>query len=847
MGRLSGRLAAQLEALRNRADTEHEQALIRLTIGSVACLYLLAAKHIGSAGLAGPLILWLVAGFLGAALLLFFAVLGWPAPSPVRRAAGVGLDMAMTSLAMGLAGEHGAPLLAVYLWVIIGNGFRYGVPYLALATLTAVLGFVGVILFSGYWQEHLFFAASFLLVLLLIPPYMAALLRKLTAAVRRANEASQAKSQFLAKMSHELRTPLNGVIGMSDLLMDSKLSREQQSFARTIQTSATTLLGIIENVLDLSKIEAGRLTLERIEFDLHRLLADTVKMSRSQAQRKGLALSLRVDPEVPFLLQGDPLHLRQIAMNLLSNAVKFTETGWVELRVALAGPPGSDAPIWVRIEVEDTGIGIAPEDQAQIFESFRQADSSTTRRFGGTGLGTAIARELAHLMGGQIGLTSTPGGGSLFWVELPLAAPSASLARTDGSSLPDLRALIVGDGSEAEAIAEALKTWGVKHRILASSARGYAELMQAEVGGQPYGVVVVCADRLDLDPAQFAAGVQAESLLCETSLVLAEAPLGTGQEALWRDAGYLAILPKPLDKTLLFNAVHAASSAQEVPEQVASLVEHYQRMASSEQKGLHILVAEDNETNRHVLKGLLERVGHSATLVGDGESALDALADAHFDLMILDHNMPGRSGLEVFKAQRFMNPSDPLPTVILTADATPQAEAAYREAGVEAYLTKPVETLSLLDTVARLARSAGRVEAATPLTERGPEGAGDSDERIVAEDKLEALLRMGGGVGFLDELVGGFLRDSERSIDKMARAVADQDYPALREAIHALKGSAAELGAVRLLSICSELRALKPFELGEENARALLAQLRAAQGETARLLQEFSMRERSSS
>jgi two-component system sensor histidine kinase RpfC len=834
-----------LSRLRDRSDSEHEQATIRLVLGLVACLYLLFVRLGGADGAGGSLIVWLAAGFMSASLLLFIGILVWPAPSPLRRAAGIFLDLSTTSLAMGISGEHGAPLLAVYLWVIIGNGFRFGLPYLALATAVAVLGFGGVILQSPYWQEHSYYSASMLLVLLLIPAYMAALLRKLTQAIRRANEASRAKSQFLAKMSHELRTPLNGVIGMSDLLMDSDLNREQQSFARTIQSSATTLLGIIENILDFSKIEAGRITLESVEMDLHHLLSDTVKMFRPQAQRKGLTLNLHIDPQVPFLLHGDPLHLRQVITNLLSNAIKFTRSGRVDLRARLAQPERTGARCQLRFEVEDTGIGIAPGEQARIFESFRQADSSTTRRFGGTGLGTAIARELTYLMGGEIGLQSVPGRGSLFWVQLPFQSPEQPDGRMPG--LDDLRALIVAGEAAGDALANCLAAWGLEYRRVGSSVDAFAALSEAERSEKPFGVVLVCADSLDTDVGQFAKTMGRASRLCETGLVLINAPRSARPRDHWYELGYSAALPAPLDKTLLFNAIHAVRCTQEVPGNVVSLVERYRRLASPIESGLSVLVAEDNETNRLVLQRLLERIGHSVTHVSDGEAALDILADPSrsFDLMILDHNMPGRSGLEVYKAHRFIDPGHPLPTIILTADATPEAQAACRKVGVDAYLTKPVETSKLMETIATLMQRSAKSGQEHPRLAAGRPAEGAArDEEILDEAKLEALDLMGAGPEFLDELIEGFLSDSEGSIAKMAGAVAKGDYAAMREAIHALKGGAAELGAVRLLRVCGELRALKPFELGGDKAAALLEDLQLTYRETARLLEEFAVRAR---
>jgi two-component system sensor histidine kinase RpfC len=272
---------------------------------------------------------------------------------------------------------------------------------------------------------------------------------------------------------------------------------------------------------------------------------------------------------------------------------------------------------------------------------------------------------------------------------------------------------------------------------------------------------------------------------------------------------------------------------------VVSLAERYTRLASRPNRGLRILVAEDNETNRMVLQGILERIGHHPVLAEDGEVALDLLGqDAEpFDLMILDKNMPGRSGLDVFKAHRFMTRS-PIPAILLTADATPDALAESSEAGVDAYLTKPVDTLKLLETIARLADRGGQPQAAVATGQRGAEPRGQS-VALVDEEKLRSLLQLGGGSGFFDDLVGVFLQDGERALDAIAQALAERDYPALRAALHALRGSASELGASRIVALCVELRALKPFELASDRADGLLAELRHAHQATAEALGAF--------
>ncbi|MBK1725110.1 ATP-binding protein [Thiocystis violacea] len=811
--------------LRGRGDSECEQAIIRILVGGLAILYLLTADRVGSDSPAFFILAGMAIIFALVSVGLLVAVLKDFGPVPVRRILGILLDLSVTSVAMGFAGEAGAPLLAIYLWVIVGNGFRYGTQYLGIAAVVSLIGFAGVALYSPFWRQHPLFSASFMLILLVIPAYVAALLAKLRRAIRAANEASRAKSQFLANMSHELRTPLNGVIGMSDLLMDAKLEQQERELASTIQTSANTLLGIINNVLDFSRIEAGRLPIESVDFDLHRLVAETLAMFAPQAQRKGIALTRLIDPDTPYSLRGDALHIRQILMNLLGNAVKFTETGRVELRVSTVAGTALADELRLRFEIEDTGIGMSAEQQSRIFESFQQADSSTTRRFGGTGLGTTIARELVLLLGGDIGLRSEPGRGTLFWLELPLGVVRIDAKQARGA-LAGERALLVCGARAATQLSEGLAPLGLRTDVVALPLLAQA-LARASDHREPYDILLLCEQDLPPEALAAAAADFDDGDGCLRFLIRTT-PSGTAPLALPR--GFTGVLPWPLRREALLNAVHAARCLGAAPENVVSIADHYRRIAPAAGSRLHVLVAEDNETNRLVLRAILERAGHAVTLVEHGEAALDAIQDQGdgFDLLVLDKNMPERCGLDVFRAMRFMRPNAPIPTIILSADATPEALAEGREAGVDAYLTKPVQSRRLLETIARLVAGAAQSEVEPPA-----DAAGDM---LVDDEKLDSLRRLGDGGPFFDELVAGFRRDSARTLDAIAAALSAADYPALRAAIHALDGSAREIGAVGLAAAVGRLRGLKPFELGSARARELLEQLRRTLGATSKLL-----------
>ena len=413
-------------------------------------------------------------------------------------------------------------------------------------------------------------------------------------------------------------------------------------------------------------------------------------------------------------------------------------------------------------------------------------------------------------------------------------------------SLGNVRVLVVGSHNAYGKLRRILDDWRVESQNVTTCARAFAELLGEAAQGRRFSGVLAVAGDLDLRPDQFAAGIRGESVLQETSLVLLDASPSLGSAPALRDTDFSAVLSAPLDKTLLLNAIHVARSAQDVPDNVVSLADYYSHLVAAPHQGLSILIAEDNETNRIVLQGILERAGHRVTIVGDGEAALDALEspDQHFDLMILDKNMPGRSGLDVFRAYRFMVPRNPIPGIILSADATPEALLACKEAGVDAYLTKPVETHRLLATIAQLSK---RAECATEETAPANQEANTTSfdvDSLVDVAKLRALLDLGGDSSFFEDLVAGFLRDSRRSLQKMAAALQDRDYPMLREAIHALRGSASELGATHLVALCATLRTLKPFELGTPRAVEMLDTMQHAYSATASLLTDFQHRDR---
>ncbi|MEZ5462412.1 ATP-binding protein [Dokdonella sp.] len=422
----------------NRPDSEHGQAFVRLAIVGVWLIYLLGAAS--AHGLSGPtlpvaMLILLVETCVGTAIIVHIGF--YPGVSHVRRWIGMILDYSAMGAMMTL-GPQLAPLYVIYLWVTIGNGLRYGPRFLFAAVCLAVASFLYVILSTPYWQENGPLAWGLLGGLILIPGYLTSLLRALTRATAEARRANEAKSVFVANMSHEFRTPLNGIAGMTELLATTRLSKEQLEFVEVMQASARSLLTLIEDVLDISKIESGKLKQTVSDFHLADLLRSVQLISQPAALNKGLGFEIRVADDVPDNLSGDVDHLRQILINLVSNAVKFTENGQVSVEVGLNGVP-SQGRIPLRFSIRDSGIGIPVEAQSRIFGAFEQAERGHSRKFGGTGLGTTIAKSLTELLGGKIGFESSPGQGSHFWVDLTLSA-GANVARASLSE--------VGSGGE---------------------------------------------------------------------------------------------------------------------------------------------------------------------------------------------------------------------------------------------------------------------------------------------------------------------------------------------------------------------------------------------------------------
>ena len=799
--------------LAGTGDTEPGQAKLRLAIGVLLVAYFCLpwGENETFPGVFKSFPSAFTMFYYSSALAIFLAIIINPKASPIRRVVGAALDMISLSVVMFHSGGDSVSLFLLYLWVVLGNGFRYGPRYLFISQAITLVGFSVAIFWGNYWQEHLTFGISLLLMLALLPLYAAFLIKQLHSAIDMAKQANEAKSRFLANMSHELRTPLNGVIGMGDLLRETKLNYEQKELVSTMHSSANTLLELIENVLDIAKIEAGKILIDSKDFDLHGLVNSVIYMLAPMGNKKELTVSCTFDPETPFALKGDQQHLRQVLINLVNNAIKFTEKGSVILSVRLVG--GTESTPRIRFEITDTGIGIPENAIDTIFDDFTQADTGVNRAFGGTGLGTTISKELVELMHGNIGVYSEIEKGSTFWFEIPFLA-----SNNHETSISENHVLLLAEEDTANVIRPSLKYWRVNFDWVRTPTRAISQLIQANDEAQPYETIVVDqACLIDINAVQFAQMVKSEGLLDDTSLVLINSS-DTMIDANKSNHYYISTIAHPEEKRLLFNALHAAQSVSFNDSKIVTMAEHYAKQAGA--AALNILVAEDNQVNQQVIEGILRNAGHNVRIANSGDKALDILSDEldKIDMLILDMNMPDVTGVEVVKALRFMDTSDQLPVIMLTADATPEAKEASLNAGANRFLTKPIDARGLLECIASLSKNTRKAKAAKPVNQsksRTQLHSNFAESEWFDNVVLHELDILGDDPDFIRTLLKNFEREGSQHVLNIKKSMYD-DYLEYRENLHALKGSSTELGANRLVEICLEGEALKPYDMASE-------------------------------
>ena len=639
----------------------------------------------------------------------------------------------------------------------------------------------------------------------------------LTRARDEADAANTAKSEFLANMSHEIRTPMNGVIDMNALLLRSDLTTDQRKYADAVRVSADCLLSLINDILDISKLEAGKVELERIDFTLDSVVEDVVELLSPKAAEKGLEIVSFLDDGARRGFAGDPTRLRQVVLNLLSNAMKFTETGFVAVEVRTESVDRQRSRL--RLEIQDTGIGLSAEAKAKLFKKFQQADGSVTRKYGGTGLGLSICRQLVELMDGQIGVDDRPGGGSVFWVEVELAHASAAMAAIAGSGATDAlrgRRILVIDDIEINRIIfqRQLESEGAVVSEAADGPSGLAAIVMADARGEPFDIVLLDHMMPGLSGEGVAAKVRANSSLVQPRLVLASS-IGSmvGSDAKAASL-FDAVLTKPVRHNVLisrlsdlltapaesFLAPVEVMIAQAAPAPAAEPAPPVAPAPAPRGTRGRILLAEDNEINTLLAQTVMEEAGYSVDCVVNGAEAVAAVQQCAYDLILMDMQMPVMDGLQATRTIRDLPPpAGTTPIIAMTANAMRKDQDACLGAGMNDFISKPIDPEAFLTVIERF---------------MGAELWGDDDEEVspaanrkvedIDDSKLIGLARMLPPER-LQKVVDSYLDGSRGRLTRIEELVQSGDLVSLAREAHDLKGTSGNFGALRLQAMAEQL------------------------------------------